>query len=134
MKRITLSLMAILTVSFLSLPAFAANQIENKSLSSNSSANIDIKLRQIVMDPTGFYPNYPTRNDSSDSSNIRRDVWQTPMLVDTTGFYPTKNDSSDEHYGIAPAWEGRGGDPKGMVKETYRAWNLPGIYDNTGGL
>jgi hypothetical protein len=89
MKRITFSLMAILTVASLSLPAFAANQNVN--------------------------------------------VLQNPMLTDTAGIaaFPTRIQSSDEHYGLAPAWEGREGDSSGIKIENYSAYVLPGINDNT---
>lgn len=120
MKKMTISLMTILAVAFLSLPAFAANQ--TKAVWQNP----------MLTDTTGIAA-FPTGNESSGRANIQRDVWQNPMLIDTTGIgaYPTINQGSDEHYGIAPAWEGREADSSGMKIKNYRAYELPGINDNT---
>jgi hypothetical protein len=120
MKRITVSLMAILAVVFLSLPAFAANQLGN------------VVQNPTLADTAGIAA-YPTGNDSSDRSNIQRDVVENPMLIDTAGIaaYPTSNQSSDEHYGLAPAWGGREGNTSGLKTGNYRAHELPGVHDNT---
>jgi hypothetical protein len=120
MKRITVSLMAILAVAFLNLPAFAANQFGN------------VAQNPMLIDTAGIAA-YPTGNNSSDRANIQRDVVQNPMLIDTAGIaaYPTSNQSSDEHYGLAPAWGGREGDSSGLKTANYRAYELPGVNDNT---
>jgi hypothetical protein len=120
MKRLTLSLMAIFTVAFLSLPAFAVNQ------------SGDFMQNPMLFDTAGIAA-YPTGNQSLDSADIRRDIVQNPMLIDTAGIaaYPMRNQSSDEHYGIAPAWENREGNSGGMALGNYRAWELPGVNDNT---
>lgn len=120
MKRMTVSLMTILAVVFLSVPAFAANQFG------------DVKQNPMLTDTAGIAA-YPTGNESSDRANIRRDVVQNPILIDTAGIaaYPRINQGSDEHYGIAPAWEGREGDSSGMKFKNHRAFELPGVNDNT---
>jgi hypothetical protein len=128
MKRQIILAMAIFSLVLFAQSSYAADQIESKSLSSNLSANVDVRQNPMLIDTAGFYP---TRDQSSDSANIRRDVRQNPMEISPVGFYPTRNPSSDEHYGIAPAWEGREGNSSGMAKESYRAWDLPGINDNT---
>jgi hypothetical protein len=121
MKRLTLSLMAIFMVALLTLPAFAVNQTG------------DIVQNPMLIDTAGIAA-YPTGNQSLDRSNIERDLVINPMLIDTAGVaaYPTRNQSLDEHYGIAPAWENREGNSGGIVLGKYRAWDLPGLKDNTG--
>jgi hypothetical protein len=128
MRRLTVLAMAIFSLVLFVQSSYAANQIENQNLSSNLSANGDVGQNPMLIDTTGFYP---TKNDSSDSANIRRNVLPNPIVFSPVGFYPTKSQSSDEHYGIAPAWEGREGNSSGMAIESYQAWELPGIHDNT---
>jgi hypothetical protein len=120
MKRITFSLMAILTVASLNLPAFAANQ------------NVNVLQNPMLIDTAGIAA-FSAGNQSSDRANIRRDVVQNPMLVDTAGIaaFSTRNQRSDENYGLAPAWEGRESDSRGMKIDNQSAYVLPGINDNT---
>jgi hypothetical protein len=120
MKKINVSLMAILTVAFLSWPAFAANQF-------------GYDAQTPMLTDTAGLAAYPVGNQGLVKADIQRDVWQNPMLTDTAGLaaYPRINRSSDEQYGIAPAWEGREGDSNGMTNKNHLAYALPGINDNT---
>jgi hypothetical protein len=129
MKRLTVFAMAILTVAFLSLPAFAANQIENKSLSSDWSANGDVLQNPMLTNAEGSGA-FPVL-DNRESYN-RDEILQNPLLTNAegSGAFPTRNHVSDENYGIAPAWGDRDGGSKGMTTETYGAYQLPGVFEN----
>jgi hypothetical protein len=129
MKKLTLSLMAILTVACFSLSASAANQSGNKFLSSDWTSNGNVWQNPMLTDTAGLAA-YPVGNDSLDKGNLRQNV-AIPLVMTPTGFYPSKIQNADEHYGIAPAWDGRSGDSNGMKFGNYRAYELPGVNDNT---
>ena len=139
MKRITVSLMAILTVAFLSLPAFAANQIERNSLSAEGDSNRIVTQNQTLVggDGSAIF----ARNQGSDESYGLPLAWndrkgsslemriENPTLVggDGSGVF-TGSQSSDENYGLAPAWNNKGNaSEKRMENPT-----LQGIFDNIG--
>jgi hypothetical protein len=127
MKKITLSLLAILTVACLSLPAYAVDQNGNRSLPSDWTMNGNVWQNPMLVDTSGLAA-YPTGNDEA---NLRQAVVAIPLVITPTGFYPSKVHIADEHYGLAPGWDGRAGDSSGMKLGNFRAYELPGINDNT---
>ena len=129
MKRLTVSAKAILAVVFFSLPAFAASQIENRNFSSDWSANRDVLQNPMLSDAEGSGA-FPVQ-DKREVYN-RGEMLQNPMLsnAEGSGAFPVRIHSSDENYGIAPTWGDRDGGSKGMATETYRAYQLPGVFEN----
>jgi len=126
MKRITVSLMVILTVALLGLPAFAANQIERQGISSNWSASGDVVESPMLTNTegAGAFPALENRGAFNRDERL-----QNPMLTDTegSGAFPTRNHNVDENYGIAPAWGDRLGKTAEVRMEDPR---LQGVFEN----
>jgi hypothetical protein len=122
MKKITLSLLAILTVALLGLPAFAANQIQSSDWSANGGVLQNPTLT--ITEGSGAFPARDNREAYS-----RGEMLDNPVLTITegAGAFPTRNHSVDENYGISPAW----GDRKGNIAEV-RMENptLQGVFEN----
>jgi hypothetical protein len=120
MKNLTLFVSAVLMVLYLALPAFAANQ--NGYLNPNA-----------MLTDTSTLAGFPVGGNSSDRVANSRNFTQNELLIDTSAVagFPVRNQSMDEHYGLAPKWDNRGGS-SGSIFGNYRAWNLPGVNDNTG--
>jgi hypothetical protein len=126
MKRITVSLMAILAVALLGSPAFAANQMERQSMSSNWSASGDVVQNPMLTDTegAGAFPAQENRQAFNRGERLLN-----PMLTDTegAGAFPMRNHSVDENYGIAPAWGDRQGSTAELKLEDPR---LQGVFEN----
>lgn len=88
MKKLNVSLMAILAFAVLGTSAFAANQN-------------DVGSRGILLNPT-------------------------LAQGDGSGVFPS-NQISDEHYGLAPAWEDREGNAAEVRMENP---TLQGVFEN----
>jgi hypothetical protein len=129
MKKLSVFSMAILAVALFSLPAFAVNQIERESSSSDFSASGDVLQNPILSNAEGSGA-FPVL-DNREAYN-RGEMLQSPMLTNAegSGAFPMRIHSSDENYGIAPTWGERDGGSKGMATETYRAYQLPGVFEN----
>ena len=126
MKRITVSLLAILTVALLGLPAFAANQIERQGISSNWSASGDVVENPMLTNTegAGAFPALENRGAFNRGERL-----ENPMLTDTegSGAFPTRNHNVNENYGIAPAWGDRKGNTAEVRLEDPR---LQGAFEN----
>jgi hypothetical protein len=118
MKKLTVLLMAILAVSLLSLPAFAANQMDKNGMSSGATAGGIITERQLhdlnVVNQDGQV--------IGKIEEVNRDSEAGSEITSVTF-----KGLDEGHYGLAPAWENRDTKP-----EETRLGNptLSGVFDN----
>jgi hypothetical protein len=118
MKKLTVLSMAILAVALLSLPAFAANQIDENGMSAGTAAGGVITERQLhnlnVVNQDGrIIGKIEAVNRGSGAGSEITSV--------------TIKGLDESHYGLAPAWEHRD-----MKPEETRLGNptLSGVFDN----
>jgi hypothetical protein len=118
MKKLTVLFMAVIAVTLLSLPAFAANQMDRNGMSSGTAAGGVITDRQLhglnVVNQDGQVIGQieAVNRDSNAGSKI--------ISVTFKGL-------DESHYGLAPAWKNRD-----TNTEEMRLGNpsLSAIYDN----
>ena len=104
MKKVTVSIMAILAVAALSMSAFAANKgIDTMSSSRQMNERVLPNATLADVDGNGAFPNYSMSHERVSVSDNRLEN-ATLADVDGSGIYP-RSGMSDEHYGIAPAWQ-----------------------------
>ena len=118
MKKLTVLSMAILAVALLSLPAFAANQMDKSGMSSGTSAGGVITERQL------HDLNVVNRDGQviGKIEAVNRDSKAGGEIISVTF-----KGLDESHYGLAPAWENR--DSK-TAETNLGNPTLSGVFDN----